>query len=83
MPTRSVPENEARCPHCGRFTGIDPDGFYDRLEPNDCTSYHGVFCNEACAEARRRTFGTWPVCNDCGGGGVDHHLVCPEALVPA
>ncbi len=38
-----------RCPNCGKFTGNDPDGYYDRIAPKDDTSEIAAFCNKQCA----------------------------------
>jgi hypothetical protein len=40
-----------RCPNCGRFVGINPDGYYDTAERGadpDSTPV-AAFCDERCA----------------------------------
>lgn len=39
-----------RCPTCGRFTGRDPDGYYD-TEPGGVDGWDPVvaYCDERCA----------------------------------
>ena len=53
-----------QCPACGRFTEVNPDGYWDRGEKHDdpsCPQDEGcvcsassafveAFCNEACAD---------------------------------
>lgn len=40
-----------RCPCCGRYVGIDPDGYYDTAERNvdPDTCHVAAFCDETCA----------------------------------
>lgn len=38
------------CPQCGRFVGVDPDGFYESLPGDDDNYPIYVYCNEACAD---------------------------------
>ena len=39
------------CPHCGRFVGTDPDGYYDASDPKQPADMQPVaaFCDEKCA----------------------------------
>lgn len=42
---------QERCPSCGRFLKLDPDGFYDRVGDRDNDLSEVVaFCDEKCAD---------------------------------
>lgn len=51
-------DEQARCPTCGRFLELDPDGFYDAgwHDPKGCNEFEAdvlgavAFCTEACAD---------------------------------
>jgi hypothetical protein len=48
-----VSANLYRCPTCGRFTGDDPDGYYDVI-PGGVEGHDPVesYCDERCARSK-------------------------------
>jgi hypothetical protein len=48
----SLDNKPNHCPYCGRFTGIDPDGFYDSCErgADPDTAYVAAFCDQSHAD---------------------------------
>jgi hypothetical protein len=48
----NVEQSLNRCPYCGRFVGVDPDGYYDTAErgADPETAYVTAFCDKAHAD---------------------------------
>ena len=48
-----VERHDDRCPTCGKFVEVNPDGFWD-VEPGGLRDhdYLVAYCSEACADAK-------------------------------
>ena len=58
--------HDLRCPNCARFVPAHADGFYDRLDRDDETSWVEAFCDEHCAnEYHSRHRRPECRCSDC------------------